>query len=114
MISLLSVFWLYNNKLYGPEAILSDEHVVVYGDYAQLDEDHFAIWPTVAKKIGLNSRRVEYDQVPRARILFHVPTHHFIVIGCKAIVENEEAQELVRTYYGLPQNTEFRRDEHYR
>ena len=113
MISVLSVFWLYKGKLYGEEDILDGPKVRAYGDYAQLDADHFVIWDKYAKKMGINPWSVEYDRIPRGRILFHIPTHHYIVIGSKKIIDDLNNRKIVMDYYGLPLNTEFRGDEHY-
>lgn len=113
MVSVLSVFWLYKGKLYGEEDILDGPKVTAYGDYAQLNADHWALWDTYAKQMGICSRVVEYDRVPRGRILFHIPTHHYIVIGSSKIINDEQSRRLILDYYGLHRNTEFRGDEHY-
>lgn len=112
MVPVLGVFWLHKGKVYGDEDILQGNKVVTYGDYMQLNCDHFVIWNHYAPMMGL-SHRIEYDRVPRGRVLFHIPTHHYIVIGSKAIVEDEANKNIVLKYFGLPGNTEFRGDIHY-
>ena len=113
MISVLGVFWLYKDEVYGEEDILSGSSVISYGDYAQLNVDHFVIWDNYAKKMHLDPKHVSYDRIPRGRVLFHIPTHHYIVIGSKAIVCDEKNKQIVLKYFGLPGNTEFREDDHY-
>ena len=44
MVPVLGVFWLHKGKVYGDEDILQGNKVVTYGDYMQLNCDHFVIW----------------------------------------------------------------------
>lgn len=112
MISVIAVFWYMKDSCYGDEATIDSKNAVAYGDYIQLNSDHFVIWDKYRKSMGLPSS-IDYDRIPRGRILFHIPTHHYIVIGSKAIVQNEDAKHRILQWYGLPSNTEFRWDEHY-
>lgn len=112
MTSVLAVFWYFKDRFYGQEDILDGNSTVAYGEYMQVDADHFAIWDKYRREMGL-PRNLGYTSIPRGRILFHIPTHHFVVVGSKRIVQNEEAKTAVLSYYGLPSNTEFKTDEHY-
>lgn len=114
MISVLSVFWYRNHRFYGEESALKSDTTIAYGDYMQVDADHFAIWDKYRKQMGIASSRIEYDAVPRGRILFHIPTHHFVVIGSKAIVDNYAVRSELLEWFNLPSNTEFKHDMHYR
>ena len=113
MISVLAVFWYRDKHFYGEESIIGSKQVIAYGDYMQVDVDHYQIWDKYAKQMGLCSR-IPYDKIPRGRVLFHIPTHSYVVVGSKAIVNNNEVKRELLEYYGLPLNTEFRWDEHYR
>ena len=113
MVSLLAVFWYYKESFYGDELPLNSPNIVTYGEYQQLDSDHFFIWDRYRSKMGL-PRNLSYEAIPRGRVLFHIPTHRFIVVGSKAICNNQDVQEKLIRFYGLPGNTEFRWDEHYR
>lgn len=114
MASVLSTFWFFKDNFYGEERVLGENNdVVQYGDYMQVDKDHYAIWDKYRVRMGLPSR-FNYDAVPRGRVLFHVPTHRFIVVGSKAITEDKYVQEKLIKYFGLSRNVEFRHDEHYR
>lgn len=114
MVSVLSVFWLHNGKVYGDEDIMEGDKVCTYGEYMQLNSDHFLIWDKYAKQMGVNPRYHDYDTVPRGRVLFHIPTHHFIIIGSSKIINSKENRQILLDYFGLPISTEFRGDEHYR
>jgi len=113
MITVLSVFWYYKDKFYGVEAPMQSKHAIAYGDYLQLDYDHINIWDKAKRDMGIRDSFVDYIHVPRGRILFHIPTHHYIVIGSKAIINNEKVKDALLRWYNLPANTEFRGDEHY-
>ena len=109
---LLATFWYYNGKFYGEEDILDGNKTCVYGDYMQVDRDHFATWDKYRKQMGLPSS-IPYDKVPRGRILFKIKTHSFEVVASKAIVLNKDVQQELLTYYNLPANTVFIGDLHY-
>lgn len=113
MVQILSVFWVYRGEVYGDEDILEGDNVCTFGDYMQLNSDHFMIWDKYARRMGINPRTVDYDRVPRGRVLFHIPTHRFIVIGSSKIINDETNRQLLIDYFSLPANTEFRGDEHY-
>ena len=108
---LLAVFWYINGEFYGHEDTLKGDAVEQFGDYLQLDLDHFAEWPLIRSLYGLPN--VEYDYYPRGRILFNIKLHKFIVIGSKEIVDDPEVQNKVKDFYGLPNTTIFQWDEHY-
>ena len=110
--NLLSVFWYVDGKFIGPEEPLDGNHVVSYGDYLQLDYDHFWIWSKYSNYNHIDPR-LEYDYYPRGRTLFNIKIHKFIVIGDKKIVENPRIQDKLLQYYGLPSTTIFESDEHY-
>lgn len=106
---LLAVFWYDGENFIGAEEPLDGMHVIQYGDYLQLDLMHFDIWRDYNQiDIGM-----EYDELPRGRILFKIPIHQFIVYASRAIVDNDEVRTKLLHYYGLPQTTIFEHDLHY-
>ena len=108
---LLAVFWYINGEFYGYEDTLKGDSVEQFGDFLQIDLDHFTEWPILRNLYNLP--KVEYDEYPRGRIMFDIKIHKFIVVGSKAIVEDSEVQRKVLDYYGLPNTTIFEWDEHY-
>ena len=108
---LLSVFWYVNGEFVGPEDTIDGESVIQYGDYLQLDIDHEPIWllykPADVPYCG-------YTKYPRGRIFFNIAIHKFIVIADPKIVDNETIRNKLLEYYGLPNTTIFKTDEHYR
>lgn len=108
---MLAVFWYIDGEFFGIEDTLRGNDVAQYGDYLQIDVDHFAEWPFIRSVYNLPE--VEYDYYPRGRILFNAKIHKFVVVGSKEIVGDPEVREKVREYYGLPSSTIFEGDEHY-
>lgn len=108
---LLAVFWYIDGEFYGYEDTLRGDSVEQFGDYLQLDLDHFQEWPLIKNLYDLPGK--EYDEYPRGRILFNTKLHKFTVIGSAAIVKDADVQQKVKDYYGLPSSTIFEWDEHY-
>ena len=108
---MLAVFWYVDGQFIGHEDTLKGDSVEQFGDYLQLDLDHFAEWPVI--RMLYNLPNVEYDYYPRGRVMFNTKLHKFIVVGSKEIVDDPEVQAELREYYGLPSTTIFQGDEHY-
>ena len=108
---MLAVFWYVDGQFLGHEDTLKGDSVEQFGDYLQLDLDHFAEWPII--RMLYNLPAVDYNYYPRGRILFNTKLHKFIVVGSKEIVDDPEVRSKLREYYGLPSTTIFQGDEHY-
>lgn len=105
--NLLSVFWYVNGEFIGPEDTLKGDSIVSYGDFLQVDKDHFTEWPTYGDS------SVEYDYYPRGRVMFNSKIHKFVVVADPKIIDNPAIREKLREFYGLPVTTIFESDDHY-
>ena len=103
---LLAVFWYIDGQFVGAEGTLKDG--ILYGDYLQLDDDHFEIWDKFN-----SDKSIEYDYYPRGRIMFNTKIHKFVVVGDCKIVNSYKVKKMLLQYYGLPESTIFEYDEHY-
>lgn len=110
---LLAVFWYINDTFVGTEAMLDSDNVIQFGDYLQLDDDHFEIWPYFRNELKL-PKHTEYDEYPRGRVMFNVKIHKFVVIGNKIFMEDASVKKKLLSFYGLPSTTIFETDEHYK
>ena len=110
--NLLSVFWYINGEFYGVDDTLRGEYVGNFGDFLQLNVDHFQIWEDIRRDAKL-PEYVEYDEYPRARIMFNTKIHKFVVIGTESLTLDKSMQDKIRQHYGLPITTIFETDEHY-
>lgn len=109
--SLLSVFWYTGKGFVGPEDTLDSPRVVLYGDYLQIDKDHFNVWNRYSRYT--DTPNVEYDYYPRGRVLFNTALHKFVVVTDPKIAEDPRIREELLDWYHLPATTMFRTDEHY-
>ena len=108
---LLAIFWYADGKFIGPESTLNGKDVIQYGDYLQINKDHFIEWVTY--KDYTKAPEEEYDYYPRGRILFNIKIHKFVVVCDSIIADNKELRDKLISYYGLPSHTIFEEDEHY-
>lgn len=107
---LLAIWWLDGDRFIGPVEELDGPRAVQYGDYIQLDADHFEEWPRYAPP---RLRGLEYDVLPRGRVMFNAKIRKFVVVGPAGLVGEPGFQSAIRSEYGLPQTTVFESDEHY-
>ena len=110
--NMLSLFWYIDGNFYGVDDYLKGDSVDQFGDFLQIDNDHFSIWPKIRFQAAL-SRNTEYDEYPRARIMFNTKLHKFVVIGTASLTLDPEMQNKIIEHYGLPMSTIFETDEHY-
>lgn len=109
--SLLAVFWYTGKGFVGPEDVIDGRYVIQYGDYLQLDKDHFNVWDRY--KRYTDRPDVEYDYFPRGRILFNAAIHKFVVVTDEKICSNDRIKHELIDWYNLPSTTIFKSDEHY-
>lgn len=105
---ILAVFWYVDGKFVGKEDIFDGDSVCQYGDYIQVDLDHFNIWPAYSP-----SKHIEYDYYPRGRVMFNAKIHKFVVVADPKIVNSRDIRDKLLDFYGLPNTTIFESDEHY-
>lgn len=109
--SLLSVFWCIDGKFIGADGTLDGDNVMPYGDYLQVDTDHFIIWDKIAKRFGYTQ---DYTYYPRGRVMFNTKLHKFVVIADKKISDDPTVQSALCDHYGLDKRAViFETDEHY-
>lgn len=113
--SCVAVFWCIHGSFVGPEDTIFGNNVVQFGDYLQVNEDHFTVWPSVAKSLKINPRKFDYDYFPRGRVMFNTALHKFVVIGDDKIVDNEDLLDALVRRYSLPSRKGLiiKHDEHY-
>lgn len=111
--NLLSIFWYIDGEFIGIDEELRGEMVEQFGDYLQIDDDHYNIWFDTIVLVYPELSGYEYDDFPRGRIMFDTRLHKFKVVGDEKICNDPTVQEKVRKNYGLPITTVFDTDEHY-
>lgn len=106
---LLAVWWYDGNSFFGVEEPLDGPNVEMYGGFLGLPFTHMDTWDDF-NPIGLGA---EYDEIPRGRTVYKISTNQFYVYTSSALASDEEFKTKMRSFYGLPYNTEFLVDEHY-
>lgn len=108
----LAVFWYVPDKdlFIGDRGNMSDG--IYFGDFCQLNYDHFDRWETWRNEYRLPD--VEYDYYPRGRVMFNAKIHKYVVI-CDPCIANDEGlrKSLCYEYRLDPRKVVWDTDEHY-
>ena len=108
----LAVFWYVPDRdlFIGDRGALSDG--VYFGDFGQLNYDHFDRWETWKNEYRLPD--VEYDYYPRGRVMFNAKIHKYVVICDPCIANDVDLRKSLCYEYGLdPRKVVWDTDEHY-
>src|SRR5438445_3916242 len=81
------------------------------GDFINGPFDHLPYWETVRRTIPA-LRTVEYDAVPRGRVLYRKAENRCVVYMDK-VLHCEKGKTGIMTYFELPAETPFLTDIHY-
>ena len=105
----VGIFWVYQGQLI--EAAVPLHAGIDDGDFINGPFDHMAYWETVRRTIPA-LRTVEYDAVPRGRVLYK-KTEGRCVVYMDKVLHREEVKTGIMTYFELPAATLFATDVHY-
>lgn len=112
----VGIFWFLERRIpYIGEGIIRESvpytHGEEYGDFVNGWSAHVDFWPLVQRILTTN---LEYDQVPRGRVVYSKRDGAFLVYGSKAFVANERQWGRILELFHLPEEkTLIRSDEHY-
>ena len=73
--------------------------------------DHYETWPTVQKEYPA-MREVEYDEIPRGRVIFNVERKKYFVYSNKDVLRNFKA-EIIEAFNLPVKKIKFLEDDHY-
>jgi len=105
----VGIFWVYQGQLI--VAAVPLEAGIDDGEFINGPDDHLPYWERVRRTLpGLQS--VEYDMVPRGRVLYQHAAGRCVVYMDK-VLHREEVKTLIRTHFALPAETPFLTDLHY-
>ena len=108
----VAVFWYIPelNKFIGDQD--DWENAVYFGDFGQVDSDHFDRWESYRKEYKLPD--VEYDYYPRGRVMFNSRIHKYVVVCDACIASDPELRNELCSAYNLPsEKVVWDTDEHY-
>ena len=107
----VGIFWLYRGRPIVDGTPLSESER--YGAMINYTGDHARFWETLQRN-RLVPRDVEYDEVPRGRVLYNTSTRKFTMLADRCILGNKAAVRRMRELFHLPPSTETGTDPHYR
>jgi len=106
----VGLFWVLKGKLLASAVPLAQG--VEYGDAVHGQDDHVHYWSQL-QRLHPELRQLDYEEVPRGRVLFIKTTKKFCVYMDKVLHKSTIKAALIKEY-SLPKNrTEFMTDPHY-
>jgi hypothetical protein len=108
----VGIFWLVNGRLIIDSTQVSGAES--YGDCLTHARSHLKYWTELQRK-GVVPPEVEYEELPRGRVVMDGKTGRFIVWGDRCILRRKSLRKQVLTSFHLVDcEADFRSDEHYR
>ena len=105
----VGIFWMYQGQLI--EAAVPLHEGIDDNDFINGPFDHLPYWETVRRTIPA-LRTVEYDAVPRGRVLYKKAEGRCYVYMDK-VLHREKVKTWIMTHFELPAETLFATDIHY-
>jgi hypothetical protein len=107
---LLGIFWFLNGKLLKAETVL--EEGIENLEAISAKGDHINVWPILQRQ-NAGVRNLEYEEVPRGRIVFMKKPKKFRVYMDKTL-HTPAIKKLILAEFRLPKTrTQFFTDPHY-
>ena len=106
----VGIFWVFKGKLLAATYPLQDGEE--YGDAINGLTDHVKYWPQF-QKLHPELRQLEYQDVPRGRVLFMQPTGKFHVYMDKTLHSLKNKRALIKKFELPGPSTQFLMDAHY-
>lgn len=122
----VGIFWSISQGE-KPPTLVADSTTLLeaepYGDFLTHPRGHYEVWekwqnlgPRDLKKIGLPSQITwsEYEQFPRGRIVFHVPTRRVLIYADPVLHTANSIAEIAARFNLAATEFIVKTDEHYR
>jgi hypothetical protein len=106
----VGIFWVFRGKLLAATYALQDGEE--YGDAINGLANHVTHWPQFQESHP-ELRGLEYQEVPRGRVLFMKPRRQFCVYVDKVLHNSKTKRALLQTFELPVSTTRFLTDAHY-
>lgn len=107
---LVGIFWVYRGRLLKAAVAVADG--LRYGNAVHSPVDHVTFWPELQRQVK-TLRDLEYEHVPRGRVVFQSSEDRFCVYMDKKL-HNRQVKERLLAEFRLPRRrTGFLTDPHY-
>jgi len=95
---MVGVFWWHRRRVLGKRDSLADAEL--YGQCLVSRINHYKLWPTV-QLAHPELAGVEYEYVPRGRVVCDVIDQRFIIISSARLIASKTAVAAIRRRYRL-------------
>ena len=106
----VGIFWIFKGKLLKSETALDGG--AEYGDVVHSQHDHIDYWP-VLRGQNPELKQLEYEDVPRGRVMYFKQTKKFRVLMDKVLHTPQNKQLLLKAFNLPKARTTFGTDPHY-
>lgn len=106
----VGIFWVFRGHLLAATFNVSEGEP--FGDAINGRTDHVHYWPTLREQHP-PLRHLEYQDVPRGRVLYMQPTGKFLVYLDRAIQTAANQRAILKEFQLPPAKTRFLSDPHY-
>ena len=108
----VGIFFWFEDKLWTESACV--EKAGGHVDFKDHDGDHVTYWDRLISE-GLVPEHVEYQDVPRGRVVFNTSTDRFHLMLDRCILRRKKIAAAIKKQMGLPAKaTDTSTDLHYR
>ena len=84
-----------------------------YGDTIQPTFDHFSYWEKLILRYP-KLKILEYDDIPRGRVVYNKKEKHFLILSSKEVLENKKLIKAISQFLKLRKSpNSYVWDEHY-
>jgi|ERR1700722_12739267 len=108
----IGIFWVVGKRL-----LIDSTPVAKAEDYADFKihgADHYTIWEKF-KQMGEVAQELEYDDVPRGRVMYNPKTDKYLLLADRCILKNPSLLNRIEAKMNLPdKKTDLDSDAHYR
>jgi hypothetical protein len=108
----LGIFWLVSSNLVIDSTPLSE--ALPYGNHFTHPRGHLEVW-TQFQQSGTVPADLEYEELPRGRVMYNTKTQRFSLLADKCILRDKGIISKIMSALCLPsENTDKGTDAHYR
>jgi len=107
----VGIFWLLNGRLLIDKSPLNEAEP--YGNHLTHPRSHIKVWEKYQRD-GKVPLEMEYEQLPRGRVMFYTATKSFMILADTCILGRRNLISKILRELHLPKNTKTGTDSHYR
>jgi hypothetical protein len=111
----VGIFWILDNRLIQNSIPWHDAAWVdIDGDHVyNFPVDHYSFWERLKIHVPAIAD-IEYDEIPRGRVILNKTVRTFYVYGPKKEIKSKKIQDLIKTGFSLyGKKIVFKSDPHY-